>query len=141
MDEHKMKFTKIGSAALPSVDTHAPVPEILDALNKHGITLMFVDEVFKKAKEEAEHSTVVFSPTAFWRCSTDYVNERKANNAPWMEASPEEKKTRKLEKIADKICEILAQEKVLASDVPMLCSCLVNKIYRLSVTGKTGKNE
>ena len=23
MDEHKMKFTKIGSAALPSVDTHA----------------------------------------------------------------------------------------------------------------------
>lgn len=26
--------------------------------------------------------------------------------------------------------------KVLASDVPMLCSCLVNKIYRLSIAGR-----
>lgn len=143
MNEEKIKFSKLGKFSIPCADIEAPVPEILDALNKHGITLLFIDKVFERVKEEAERSTVVFSPTAFWRYGDEYLKKRQECDSALLgdEETPEQKKARKLERIASEICEILAREKILAYDVPVLYDVLRKKIHRLSVVSQINKKD
>lgn len=128
MNEDKMKFGKLGKFAIPCIDPQAPVFEILESLNKHGVTLGYIDQVFELVKQEAEKNTVVFSPTALWSLGKqDNSNE---------DYPPEFKKETKLGNIAREICDILARERIPASDVQQLCHILWKMVYRMSVVGR-----
>lgn len=49
------------------VNFRKPIPEIVEILHKHGITLAMIDTVFNLVKEDIEAHTVPYSPNALNR--------------------------------------------------------------------------
>lgn len=143
MNEDKVKFSKLG---LLCIDPYAPVPEILEVLNKHGITLKYIDKVFENVKEAAEIRTVVYSPSALAKHAQKFISKRNEILAPFVKEyqdadkpkaiSAERKSEIKINKVASEMCEILANENIPVGDVARICEILTQKAKLLSVTGK-----
>lgn len=102
--------------------------EILDILNKYGITLRFIDKVFELVKEDAEKNTVVYTPNALLKLAEEQ-KELKFLEEERFEA----KRLKKLNVLAVEICKMLAEEKVPVSQIQALFHIVWTKAHLYSL--------
>jgi hypothetical protein len=122
------KHKKLLDYKFPSIDCQAPVMEILDILNKYGITLRFIDKVFELVKEDAEKNTVVYTPNALLKLAEEQ-KELKFLEEERFEA----KRLKKLNVLAVEICKMLAEEKVPVSQIQALFHIVWTKAHLYSL--------